>query len=220
MDWHAWHERYDRPDSTYPQRLAAVQARLREELDRMPPGPLRIVSLCGGQGHDVVGALAGHPRAADTAVRLVELDPRNVAAAREAARGAGLEHVEAIAGDAADTAHYAGAVPADIALICGLFGNITDADIERTVDRCGELVRDGGAVIWTRHRQEPDVFPRICGWFEERGFTRQWVSAPDAGYGVGVHRSTTAARPLTPGEPLFTFVGYDVLRARRTGSPT
>ncbi|WP_031518267.1 methyltransferase domain-containing protein [Streptomyces sp. NRRL F-5123] len=213
MDWHAWHERYDRPGSSYPRRLETVQARLREELDRMPPGPLRIVSLCGGQGHDVVGALTGHPRAADARVRLVELDPRNVEAAREAAAAAGLEHFEAIAGDAADTAHLAGAVPADIALVCGLFGNISDSDIERTVDHCTELVRDGGAVIWTRHRQDPDTFPAICGWFEERGFTRQWVSAPDAGYGVGVHRSTTAPRPLAPGASLFTFVGYDVLRA-------
>ncbi|MFI0899307.1 SAM-dependent methyltransferase [Streptomyces sp. NPDC020983] len=213
MDWHAWHENYTRTGSTYPLRLAAVQARIREELDRMPPGPLSIVSLCGGQGHDVVGALAGHPRAADTRVRLVELDPRNVEAAREAVRAAGLEHFEAIVGDAADTAHHAGAVPADIALVCGLFGNISHGDIERTVDHCTELVRQGGTVIWTRHREDPDAFPLICAWFEQRGFTRQWVSEPDAGYGVGVHRSTTAARPLTPGVRLFTFVGYDVLRA-------
>jgi SAM-dependent methyltransferase len=182
MDWHEWHDRYDRGDTTYPQRLKAVQARIAGELDRLPAGPYRIVSLCAGQGRDVIEVLAAHPRGGDAVVRLVELDPRNVEYARKAAADAGLEHVEAVCGDAADTNLYAGAVPADIVLVCGLFGN------------------------------SPDLFPRICDWFEERGFAREWVSAPDAGFGVGMHRATAPPRPLTPDTTLFTFVGYDVLR--------
>lgn len=216
MDWHEWHDRYDRADTTYPQRLKAVQARIAEELDRLPPGPFRIVSLCAGQGRDAVEVLAAHPRGGDASVRLVELDPRNVEYARKAAAAAGLENVEAVCGDAADTNLYAGAVPAEIVLVCGLFGNIVDEDVLRTVDHCTELVREGGAVVWTRHRSSPDLFPQICTWFEDRGFTREWVSAPDAGFGVGVHRATAPPRPLTPDATLFTFVGYDVLRAAGT----
>lgn len=211
MDWHAWHDRYDRTDHAFTQRLRTVRDRIRDELDRLPPGPIRIVSVCAGQGRDVIGALAGHPRAGDVSVRLVELDPRNVEHAREAAAAAGLEQFEAVCGDAADLGRYAGAVPAELVLVCGLFGNITDEDVLRTVDHCTQLVREGGAVIWTRHRDSPDLFPQICTWFEDRGFTRHWLSAPDVRYGIAVHHSTTPARPLTPDTTLFTFVGYDVL---------
>jgi hypothetical protein len=212
MDWHAWHTRYERDDTPYPQRLRTIQTRIAEELDRLPAGPVRIVSLCAGQGRDVIGVLAEHPRAGDASVRIVELDPRNVEDAREAAAAAGLERFEAVCGDAADLNLYAGAVPAELVLICGLFGNIVDDDIRRTVDHCTELAAVGGAVVWTRHRGSPDLYPRICAWFEERGFARHWVSDPDEGFGVAVHRATTAPRPLTPDATLFTFVGYDVLR--------
>lgn len=213
MDWHAWHDRYDRDDHPFTRRLVTVRERILEELDRLPAGPVRIVSVCAGQGRDVIGALAGHPRAGDVSARLVELDPQNAEHARVAAAAAGLERVEVVCGDAADTSRYAGAVPADIALVCGLFGNITDDDVLRTVDHCTQLVREGGAVVWTRHRGAPDLFPQICAWFEERGFTRDWLTAPDVRYGVAVHRSTTPARPLAEDTTLFSFVGYDILRA-------
>lgn len=42
---------------------------------------------------------------------------------------------------------------------------------------------------------------------------REWLSSPDAGFGVGVgvHRFTGEPAPLTVGAHMFTFVGYDVL---------
>jgi hypothetical protein len=48
-----------------------------------------LVSACAGQGGDVVGALDGHPRAADVTGRLVEWDEDNVIAAREALLASG-----------------------------------------------------------------------------------------------------------------------------------
>jgi hypothetical protein len=105
--------------------------------------------------------------------------------------------------------------PADLVLACGVFGNIRDADIERTVDTCSQLCGTGGTVIWTRHRGAPDRVPVICEWFEERGFDRQWL--PEAGFGVGAHRFTGEPRPLAAGLRMFDFVGYDVLS--RTGTP-
>ncbi|MHC3469098.1 methyltransferase domain-containing protein [Streptomyces sp. 7R007] len=213
MDWHEWHGRYDSPDSPLSRRLAVVQDRVRLALDTAPPGPLTAVSVCAGQGHDLIGVLRDHPRRADVRARLVELDERNVAAARAAARDAGLPGVEVFAGDASLTDSYAGMVPADLVLVCGVLGNITDADVERTLEYCTRLCRTGGTVVWTRSRQiEPDLVPRVCGWLEERGFERLWVSEPGLGFGVGAHRFTGVPRPLTPGERMFAFVGYDVLR--------
>ncbi|WP_225849040.1 class I SAM-dependent methyltransferase [Streptomyces sp. HPF1205] len=212
MDWQTWHDKYDRPGTWMARRLETVQARIGEALDGSPPGPLRAVSLCAGQGRDLLEVLAGHPRRDDVRARLVELDPRNTALAEDRARAAGLRQVEVVTADASLTDHYLGMAPADLVLVCGVFGNIRDEDIERTVDTCAGLCRTGGTVIWTRHRGAPDMVPRICEWFETRGFTRQWLSEPDAGFGVAVHRFTGEPRQLAPGTRMFTFVGYDVLR--------
>ncbi|GAA4885585.1 hypothetical protein GCM10023235_78350 [Kitasatospora terrestris] len=40
----------------------------------------------------------------------------------------------------------------------------------------------------------------------------QWLSPPDAGFGVGVHRFAGTPQPLRRGTRMFEFVGYDVLR--------
>jgi hypothetical protein len=208
MDWHAWHAEYEAPASSLARRLRVVQDRIRVALDGCPPGPLRVISLCAGQGRDLLQVLAEHPRASDVRARLVELDRRNTAVAEETCEAAGLHQIEVVTADAALTDHYRGMVPADIVLVCGLFGNITDEDIERTIDSCPRLCATGGTVIWTRDRFAPDRIPLICDWFGERDFDLQWLSEPDAGFGVGVHRYTGVARPLTPGVRMFSFIGY------------
>ncbi|MCI3272088.1 class I SAM-dependent methyltransferase [Streptomyces cylindrosporus] len=212
MDWHAWHDTYTRADSPLLQRLAAVQNRVRDALDTAPPGPLTAISICAGQGHDLIGALTEHPRRHDVRARLVELDERNVAEARRAAEAAGLPGIEVVAGDASSTDHYAELAPADLVLICGVLGNITDADVERLLDQCTRLCRTGGTVVWTRNRKDPDLVPQVCSWLEERGFERLWLSEPAVKQAVGAHRFGVRPRPLVPGQRMFDFVGYDVLR--------
>jgi hypothetical protein len=212
MDWQTWHDEYDLPDSPLARRLRVVQGRIRLALDACPAGRLKLISLCSGQGRDVLDVLVDHRRRDDVRARLVELDPRNTAIAQAAVTSAGLDQAEVVTADAALTDHYQGMVPADIVLACGIFGNVTDADIARTVDFCSQLCATGATVIWTRHRRAPDRVPLICTWFEERGFTRQWVSDPEAGFGVGVHRFTGRPQSLVPGERMFTFIGYDVLK--------
>jgi len=214
MDWQKWHDRYDAPESPLARRLRSVQDRIRVALDDAPPGPLRVLSLCAGQGRDLLGVLPTHPRRADVRARLVELDPANVAAATETAAALGLPGVEALAADAALLDHYADLAPADLVLLCGLFGNITDADIERTIDACTQLCRPGAQVIWTRHRQSPDRVPQICAWFEQRTFTREWLTPANQLQSVGVHRFTGDPTPLQLGTRVFDFVGYDGLAGR------
>lgn len=201
MDWRAWHEKYDDPGSELSRRLVAVQTQVRAALERAPVGPVPVISLCAGQGRDLLDVLEDHPRRADVQARLVELDPELAAYARERAP----EQVEVVTGDASLTDHYDGMVPAEVVLLCGIFGNITDADIERTVAASPQLCRTGATVIWTRHREDPDLVPTICGWFEEHGFELVWVSDKDAGFGVGVHRFTGVPEPLVTGRSLFSF---------------
>ena len=96
MDWHAWHDDYDKPGTPLARRLAAVQDRIRVALDAAPPGPLHAISLCAGQGRDLIGVLARHSRRDDVTARLVEIDPRNADPARDAAEAAGLPGVEVV----------------------------------------------------------------------------------------------------------------------------
>jgi hypothetical protein len=207
-DWYTWHHDYDEPGTALTRRLAAVQDQIRTALYAAPPGPLPAVSLCAGQGRDLIGALAGHPRRDDVSARLVELDPRNAAAARAAAEAAGLPRVEVVTGDAALTDQYAGLVPAYLVLVCGVFGNMTDDDVRRTIGYCTQLCAHGGTVVWTRGRWEPDLVPQICDWFADRGFELGWVSDPAEGWGAGAHRFTAAPVPLERGARMFTFVGH------------
>ncbi|MFU8871187.1 class I SAM-dependent methyltransferase [Micromonospora sp. SL4-19] len=210
-DWYAWHADYDQPGSGLHRRLTELWDRIREVLDHAPAGPLRVISLCAGQGRDLIPVLATHSRRDDVTARLVELDPRNAEVARKAAAEAGLCGVEVVVGDAALTDRYADLVPADLVLVCGVFGNIAEADIRTTVRHCAALCATGGTVFWTRHRREPDLVPAICDWFAEEGFTPVAVSSPADGVGVGVHRFTGAPRPLEPGVTMFEFVGHDHL---------
>ncbi|MFI9748438.1 class I SAM-dependent methyltransferase [Streptomyces collinus] len=214
MDWSAWHGGYDTADSWMARRLRTVRQQIRRALDDAPPGPLKVISLCAGDGRDLLHVLAGHPRRHDVRARLVELDPRNAEAASDAARAAHLDGVEVVTGDASLVDRYQDLAPAQLVLVCGVFGNITDSGIERTIGACAQLCETGGTVVWTRHRGEPDRVPLICRRFEREGFEPLWLSEPDAGYGVGAHRFAGPPRPLHPGLRMFEFVGYDVLRDR------
>jgi hypothetical protein len=212
-DWHAWHEAYDDSESDLSRRLAVVRERIARILDAAPPGGIKVLSICAGQGRDLLGALEGHPRRGDVRALLVELDPRNAATAREEAARLGLETVEVLVGDASLTSQYQALVPADVVLSCGLFGNITAQDIQRTIGHLAALCRPGGTVVWTRHRQEPDLVPAVCDWFAEDGFTLEFVTPPGQ-TAVGVHRYTGQPRRLVPGARMFTFVGRRTLAER------
>ena len=211
-NWAEWHRPYDDPASLLSGRLRRVQDHLRVLLDRQRPGPVQLISLCAGQGRDVIGVLAGHQRGADVRARLVELDLRNVEYARLAAAAAGLDGVEVLAADAGLTDAYAGAVPAQIVVACGIFGNITDADIARTVFGLPGLCAPGAGVIWTRHTLPPDLTPAIRSWFAAAGFAEESYEAPAATrQGSGRHRLAGPQASLPPGERLFTFAGFDAL---------
>lgn len=209
-DWLEWHAPYDDPGSALSRRLEVVQRLLAEALDRCPAGGIDLISMCAGQGRDVTAVLKDHPRRSDVRALLVERDERNVAIAREHA--ADLDAgVEARADDAGRTDAYLGFVPARVVLACGVFGNISDADVARTVRAMPMLCATGATVIWTRHRGDPDLTPRIRDWFREAEFAEEaFVAPPDSFFGVGAHRFEGPPRPLETVR-LFAFVGFDGL---------
>jgi DinB family protein len=204
-DWREWHEAYDHPGSPLSRRLATVQQCIAATLDAAPAGPIRIVSMCAGEGRDLLGVLEDHPRRTDACGRLVELDPELAATARSGAP-AGLE---VRCADAGTTSAYAGAVPADLALVCGVFGNITDADMMRTIDLLPTLCAPQATVIWTRHRRPPDATPSVRRRFADNGFDEVAFLAPEGTmFGIGVHRLVSPPQPFRGDVRIFDFVGF------------
>jgi hypothetical protein len=211
-DWVAWHAPYDDPLSALSERLALVQGHFRGALDRCPPGPITVISMCGGQGRDVIGVLAEHGRRHDVRVTVVERDSGNITVASDAAARAGLTGIDVVEADAGLSDAYRTAVPAAIVLACGVFGNISDDDIARTVAALPGLCAAGATVIWTRHRRSPDLTPTVRRWFEEAGFAEIGFDDPERHFiGVGAHRLVARPRPFVPGQRLFDFVGFDAL---------
>jgi hypothetical protein len=206
VDWVAWHRPYDDPASRLSRRLALVQQHLRAALDRIT-GPVTVISMCAGQGRDVVPVLAKHPRRAEVRALLVEIDERNVRVARESAHAAGLDSVTVTQADAALTDSYAAYVPGDVILACGIFGNISLTDIERTVRALPSLAAPGATVLWTRGRRPgDDPTPDIRRWFEESGFEEIAFDAPDEeSFSVGVNRLRGKPAAFAPGLRLFEF---------------
>jgi hypothetical protein len=204
-DWSDWHRRYD-TEPGMRRRLAIVRGWIAVTLDAARAGRIRVLSLCSGDGRDLLGVLDAHPRAADISARLIELDPVLADAARRTASIAGFPGIEVVEGDAGETSILAGAVPADLVLLCGVLGDVSDADVARTVRTLPELCHTGGTVIWTRHRREPDLTPAIRSWLAEAGFEENAFEAvPESTASVGVARFRGPSAPLVPGRRLFTF---------------
>jgi hypothetical protein len=166
----------------------------------------------------VIDVVAGHPRRADVRARLVELDPALVAFARERAAAVGvMDVIDVVEADASLAGSYAGALPADLVLICGVFGNISDEDIRALVRIMPSFCAPGGSVIWTRHRRPPDLTPTVREWFAQAGFAEQSFVAPGAFIlGVGSHRfvgagavspGSSSVGDLDPSRRLFDFIG-------------
>jgi hypothetical protein len=207
-DWHEWHRAYDVEGSPLAARLAIVQGVIARALQTAPPGPIGAVSMCAGEARDLSGALVGHPRRGDVRGRVVELDPVLAEIAREALPAA----IEVLVGDAGAAASYDGAVPADLVLVCGVFGNIVDADMENTIRMLPTLCAPGATVVWTRHRRPPDLTVSVRSWLSETGFEEIEFIAPEGFlFGIGVARFIGDPQPFRTEARLFQFVGYDTI---------
>ena len=210
-DWHAWHRDYDDPGSDLSRRRRSVQTQVESWLDARHEPVLRVISACSGDGRDLLEVLARRPRdAVRVSARLVELDAGLVDEARRTAAGHGLERVDVRRGDAGRTGSYVGAVPADLAMWCGVFGNLPDADVRRTIATTKELAAPAATVLWTRgrptsgHGDEPVQLVR--SWFAAEGFEEVHLDAPyDATYRVGVHRLVAEPVPLGADRAFFAF---------------
>ncbi len=206
-DYEAWHQQYDDPDSALSWRLARVQERLRTALDDRP-GPVRILSVCSGDGRDVIEVLAGRRDAGRAEVILLEVHRGIAAQARTAATAAGLDWLDVRNVDAGRSDSYLEAVPADIVLLVGVLGNVSADDIDRLIDTAPQFCRPGALLIWSRGVDTPggaEINARIRARLADRGFVDEGYDEHD-GAALGYVRYEGDPVDLVRGQQLFTFV--------------
>lgn len=223
MDWAQWHDLYDASPALIA-RLRIVRLHITRCLDTFPSGMIRVLSICAGDGRDLIPVLTDHGRVRDVHARLIELDPRLVECGRAMADAAGLaDQVEIVAGDATAVAAYRDFAPADLVLACGVFGNVRKADTARLAESLASLCARGGFLIWTRRvggrlhspygRRAPGgnvADPaNILGLLRDRSFEDVQVDhTPDGTFVVATCQHRGEAPPLPSDErPLFVFTG-------------
>ena len=212
-DYLAWHEQYDDPDSSLPRRLALVRELLRGEFDARP-GPVRVVSLCAGDGRDILGVLAEREDAARVSVTLVEVLPELVERAKSAASQVAAD-VKVLAADAGCSQTYVGlsTVPADVVLLVGVLGNVSDVDVASTVAAMPGLCASGATLLWSRGRSlegAEDYVTPVREAFSVAGFTEvsiRSIDVEDDHTALGVVRFEGPPVPIGARRTWFTFVG-------------
>jgi hypothetical protein len=202
-DWYAWHAPYDELTSPQTDRLAAVQDQIARFLDSAPTDrPVRVISLAAGQSRDLLPLLIRHPRGGDVRARVVELDDRNVDFAEGAALGAGIDVIEFVSGDAGLVDTFAGAVPADLVLACGLFDLLTDDEVATTIAALPQLCAGGATVIWTDRPLTPAELSQRQSAFAAAGFDAG-TSISTGDYCVAAQLLRADPQKLVPGTRMF-----------------
>jgi hypothetical protein len=210
-NWSTWHDEYQNEDSELNGRKRAVQTQVAAIAAQSPPGPVTVISICGGQALEVLGALENHPRRADVRGRIVELDEENAAFARAWTKKAGLDNLEVLTGDASLTNSYAGIPPADIVVVSGVFGHLNEADRTRLIGFLPQLLRKGGAAVWTftpfSDGKCQEEYARIRALFQAQKLDEQSVDRTAGRYSFAITRSHFNGQqaPFEPNTKIFDF---------------
>jgi hypothetical protein len=204
-DYEQWHRGYDGPDSGLAWRLRTVQHYIDEALDRHS-GPMTVLSCCSGDGRDLLGVLSRRSDADRVTATLVEIHP-GIAARASTAAAACAAQVEVRTADAGMSDTYLGAAPADLVIMVGIFGNISDTDLARTIAASGQLCLPGATLLWSRGRDSGDVNDIVRARFAAAGFTELDYATYDgeSKTAAGAMRYDGPTQPLVGGQLWFTF---------------
>jgi hypothetical protein len=188
--------------------MRTVRKHVASVVKACPPGPVTVVSICAGQGRELIGALENHPRREDVRGRLVELDADNAAFAQQWAKRAHLDALEVVNGDASVSDAYAGLPRADLVVVSGLFGHVDDNDRLSTIAFLRQLLRSGGSVVWTSFLRDNGPVEKLRRFFVEQSFDEietEFLPGEEYRFTVTLSRHAGSEEPLQPDTKLFTF---------------
>ena len=89
MDWAQWHDLYD-VSIPLKERLLAVRAQIAAAAAKVPGTSVHLVSLCAGDGRDVIGTFAAADARQDMHATLIEVHPALVTRGQAAVEQLGL----------------------------------------------------------------------------------------------------------------------------------
>jgi hypothetical protein len=138
----------------------------------------------------------------------VENNPHSLAAGRDHARRAGLaDAIHFLQADATTFATYCDLTPADVVLLCGVWGHVPPHQRPALVRACQSLCKPSGVVIWTRGvRQGTERFEAIRALFANPLWEEiRAIISPDAKWAVATHRYLGPPTPLPLAGQIFQF---------------
>jgi hypothetical protein len=194
--------------SGYHQRLSAVQTHLSQCLDSAPGGEVRIVSICAGDGRDVIGVVESHRRRNEITAWLVELNRHSVSVGVRRATSAGLEErVRYLNADATIYETYRNVWPSDIVLVCGVWGHVPVCDRMPLVRAIAGLCKSGSSVIWTRGVSRGHAhLQAIQSLFADSDWNEVRLSiTPDRKWAAATYRYVGAPLDRPQGGRIFQF---------------
>jgi hypothetical protein len=192
----------------YQLRLAAVQEHLSERLDAAPAGPVRIISICAGDGRDLLGVLEAHHRRNDVTAWLIEQSSQSVIAGSARLTSLGLDSaVRFLHADATLYATYQAIAPADIVLLCGVWGHVPVHERTRVIRALACVCKSGGTVIWSRSVAKGlGQLDQIQSLFRAPSWERIGLTlTPDKSWAVATHRHCGRVVDPPPDGQIFHF---------------
>lgn len=205
-DWQKWHTLYDDSESGLAKRLRLVQEAIGNSLPKKPEDKYQIIDICSGDGRDLLEVLAHYPNNDNIHSYLVEIDDKLARESERTASDKGLQNVTVMNGDASSLRTYKNVTPADLILLCGIFGNISNDDIRNTIESLAQLSKQGTRVVWTRHLRSPEVVPMIRHSFIANDFKEvDYKTTSDDSYAIGIYEFYGLPQRLNDDIRLFTF---------------
>ena len=167
---------------------------------------VRVLSLCAGDAGDLADGVRTSGARGRVTGAAVELDAALAARAGENLQAAGCR-VDVVAADAGLVEHFVDRLPVDLLLLIGVLGNVSDADVARTIRAIPAICSPGAAIIWTRHRRHPDLTPWIRQRLDEAGCEAvAFVSPGEGQFAIGLERLARPPQGVELPERLFRFV--------------
>jgi hypothetical protein len=220
MDWAKWHDLYD-VSIPLKERLMAVREQIAAAAAKVTGQSLHLVSICAGDGRDVIGTFAAADARQDVHATLIEAHPALVTRGQAAVEQLGLaRRITFRCADATQSSTYVDLRPAHILVLSGVFGNLKARDVQRLIAALPSLCAREASVIWTRNLfddgEEATQIIRQC--FVAADFREEvLVRTPRGLFAVGTQAFRGVRRPLPVNQTLFEFTGLAVIP--RAGVP-
>lgn len=213
MNWVNWHERYE---FSLPlrERLNEVRGQIDLALSEVATDPVQVLSLCAGDGRDLIGSLAAYKQKKTVHANLIELDPELVAKGQAAIERLCLaDQLTFHCADATQSATYRDIPPADVIILSGVFGNLKENDVQQLIVSLQSLCHRGALVVWTRNLGEFDDGEKATQMIRESFRAADFrekvlVRTPCGVFVIGTYIFQGEHRPLPADTTLFEFTGF------------